>query len=180
MPGMKLAPGRLGIEALPVSEVLVDQLDLPAKKGLVVDKVLADSAAAKAGLKKNDIILEFNGKEVTNDPMALRKIVAEMKNDEPIDAQVLRKGKKEMVKGIKLPEPKKDAKGGLFPGGDKGGFPFPDKGGFPFPDKGGFPGGDKGGFPMPPGGLFPGMPPGMFPQQLQPVPISIRDDRLES
>src|SRR5262245_49934157 len=60
MPGFgKLSPGRLGIEAVAPNEVLVDQLDLPAKKGLVIEKVVADSAAAKAGLKKNDILLEF-------------------------------------------------------------------------------------------------------------------------
>ena len=104
---------------------------------------------------------------------------------------MLRKGKKETVKGIKLPEAKKEAepkgglfpgggdKGGLFPGADKGGFGPPDKGGFGPPDKGGFPGGDKGGFPMPGGGGFPGMPPGMGPQQQQAVPISIRDERLD-
>ena len=39
-------------------EALVDQLDLPKDQGLVLHGISPDSAAAKAGLRNNDILLE--------------------------------------------------------------------------------------------------------------------------
>jgi hypothetical protein len=107
---------RLGAGVERPSSVLVEQLDLPKDQGLVLDNVLASSAAAKAGLKTNDILLELNGKAVPSDLEAFRKLLAEIKPDAPVDAVVLRKGKRESVKGMTLPEVKEDAPGlGGFP-----------------------------------------------------------------
>src|SRR5262249_33945957 len=61
---------------------------------------------AKAGLKANDILLELNGKAVPNDVAEVIKMVNGIKAKTPVDAVVLRKGKKETVKGISLPEAK--------------------------------------------------------------------------
>lgn len=52
----------LGVMATPVSDVLKSQLDL--KNGLAVQQVVPKSAAAKAGVKKNDILLKLNGKKL--------------------------------------------------------------------------------------------------------------------
>jgi beta-lactamase regulating signal transducer with metallopeptidase domain len=98
--------GRLGVNVEKPSAALVEQLDLPKDQGLVLSEVKGDSPAAKAGLRTNDILLELNGKPVTSDPQELRKLVGDMKADSSIDAVVLRKGKREAVKGIKLPEAK--------------------------------------------------------------------------
>src|SRR5262249_52863568 len=62
---------------------------------------------AKAGLKAHDILLEFNGKPVPNDTSKLREMVEEVKAGAPVDAVVLRKGKKETIKGITLAEAKR-------------------------------------------------------------------------
>jgi beta-lactamase regulating signal transducer with metallopeptidase domain len=97
--------GRLGITAERPSPALVDQLDLPKNQGLVISQVSPNSAAAKAGLKPNDILLELDGKKInSNDTSALRKIVREIKADAPVEAVVLRKGKKETITGLSLPE----------------------------------------------------------------------------
>jgi membrane-associated protease RseP (regulator of RpoE activity) len=110
--------GRLGVMLDRPDSTLAEQLDLPKGQGLIVTQVAADSAAAKAGIKSHDILLELNGKTVPNDTRELMKILADIKPDKPVDAVVLRKGKKETIKGLSLPEAK--------PGADLnplGGFP---------------------------------------------------------
>jgi beta-lactamase regulating signal transducer with metallopeptidase domain len=142
--------GRLGVRISPPNETLADQLDLPKGQGLVIDQVVADSAAAKGGIKNNDILLEFNGKPVPNNVQEFVRSVHEIKADAKVDAVVLRKGKKETIKGLTLPEEKQVGFGGQ-PGqggfGGGGGFPQfgqPGQGGF---GGGGF-GGGQGGFPQ--------------------------------
>src|SRR5262249_44874376 len=93
---------RLGATLQKPSRVLVEQLDLPDKQGLVLNQVRANSAAAKAGLKANDILLELNDKAVPSNVEQFVKQLNEIKKDTPVDAVVLRKGKRETVKGLKL------------------------------------------------------------------------------
>jgi membrane-associated protease RseP (regulator of RpoE activity) len=99
---------RLGASIEKPSSVLVEQLDLPKNQGLVIGDVSVGSAAAKAGLKPNDILLELNGKPVPNDPAEFRKQLNDVKAGTPVDAVVMRKGRRESVKGITLPEAKAD------------------------------------------------------------------------
>jgi membrane-associated protease RseP (regulator of RpoE activity) len=96
--------GRLGVQVDKPSATLAEQLDLPKGKGLVINHVLADSAAAKAGLKVNDILLEVDGKPVSNEYHELVQLVDELKANTPVDVVVLRKGKRETIKGVTLPE----------------------------------------------------------------------------
>jgi beta-lactamase regulating signal transducer with metallopeptidase domain len=115
--------GRLGVRVRTPSDTLVEQLDLPKGQGLVIEHVSPNSAADKAGLKAHDILLELNGKTVPNDPAKLVRSLAEVKAKTTMDAVVLRKGKKETVKGITLPETKAFLQGGfqgMMPGGAGG------------------------------------------------------------
>jgi membrane-associated protease RseP (regulator of RpoE activity) len=138
--------GRLGARVKEPSATLVDQLDLPRGQGMVIEEVTTGSAAAKAGFKPNDILLELGGKPVANNLADAVKMIDGLKADTPLDAVVLRKGKKETIKGVSLPEAKK-AEAPAFPGFAPGAIPVP-----------AFPGG-AGGFgglaPLPP---LPGMP----------------------
>jgi beta-lactamase regulating signal transducer with metallopeptidase domain len=133
---------RLGVQVSKPSEALVDQLDLPKDQGQVIEEVVPDSPAAKAGLKTHDLLLELNGKAVSADVQEIQKMVQDIKADTKVDAVVLRKGKKETVKGITLPEAKQEA----FPG-----FPPAGRGGFgqgqAFPQA--FPPAGAGNFPQP-------------------------------
>ncbi len=112
-------PGRLGVMVEAPSDAMIEQLDLPEGQGLVVGEVIPDSPAAKAGLKPHDILLEFNGKPVPNNPQDFRAMVGDIKADTEVSAVVMRKGKRETIKGIKLPEVKSDPAdplaGGLIP-----------------------------------------------------------------
>jgi membrane-associated protease RseP (regulator of RpoE activity) len=105
--------GRLGAMVEKPSAALVEQLDLPKDQGIVLTEVKTDSAAAKAGLKANDILLELNGKPVASDPQEFRKQLASIKADQSVDAVVLRKGKRETVKGLKMPEAKPEDERGF-------------------------------------------------------------------
>ena len=76
----------------------------------MIAHVKAGSAAAKAGLKANDILLELNGKpKCSHEPKEFVKMLQEVKANTPVDAVVLRKGKKETLKGLSLPEAPKPA-----------------------------------------------------------------------
>lgn len=101
---------RFGAKLEKLSEALVEQLDLPKNQGLLLTKVKADSPAAKAGLKNNDVLLELGGKAVPNNLPDLNKMMDDIKPDSTVDALVLRKGKKELVKDVTLPEGKPEEK----------------------------------------------------------------------
>jgi hypothetical protein len=106
--------GRLGVQVQTPTPALADQLDLPNDSGLLITHVAPDSAAAKAGLKVNDILLEIDGHPVTSNPGALVKLLQGIKADSLVAVVILRKGKKEAIKGLPLPEAKTDSR---FPGG---------------------------------------------------------------
>src|SRR5262249_27202507 len=77
-------------------------------QGLVIQDVLPDSVAAKAGLKPHDILLQFDGKAVSNDPAEFHELVRDAKGDTPLSLVVKRKGKDETIKGVTLPDQKSD------------------------------------------------------------------------
>lgn len=121
--GIQIAPGGLQLNRLPLvrmgrqetrlgaavskpSETVVEQLNLPRGQGLVLDRVEENSAAGKAGLKAHDILLELAGKPVSNNPAELVQQLQGIKADQAIEAVVLRKGAKETVKNLLLPEAK--------------------------------------------------------------------------
>lgn len=74
-----------------VSEALRAQLDLPADQGLVVTRVDPGSPAEGAGLRKNDILLEVDGKKMAS----IRDVRESLKGSRT--ATVLRKGKRESL-----------------------------------------------------------------------------------
>ena len=96
--------GRLGVAVARPSETLIEQLDLPAGNGLVVQDVIKGSTAEKAGIKKNDVLLSLNGKGVPANEQQLAEVIAGMKPGEKVEIVVLRKGKKETVTA-ELPVP---------------------------------------------------------------------------
>jgi C-terminal processing protease CtpA/Prc len=106
--------GRLGVMVDTPGEVLADQLGLEKDKGLVIMDVVTDSAAAKAGLKAHDVLVQFDGKAVPRDPREFNKMVQDVKANTAVDVVVIRKGKQETIKGVTLPEPKPERRPGFF------------------------------------------------------------------
>lgn len=58
--------GRLGISVLQVSRELRAHLGAPSDRGVLVDAVRPDSAAARAGLRVGDVVLEVDGDPATS------------------------------------------------------------------------------------------------------------------
>jgi len=131
---------RLGAHLEQPSATLVDQLELPKGQGLVVRELGPNSAGAKGGLRPHDILLELAGKTVPSTWQEFRKQLKGIKPNTPVDAVVMRKGRKETLKGLSLPEAKEQPVGPGLPG-----FRFPNL-------PGAFPGGGVGGLAIPGGG----------------------------
>jgi serine protease Do len=62
----KVTHGRLGVEVQNVSQPLAQSFKLRSPEGALVSQVEPDSAAARAGLKPGDVILEYNGTAISD------------------------------------------------------------------------------------------------------------------
>ncbi len=94
---------RLGARLESPDDILIRQLDLTAGNGLIVEEVAEDSAAETAGLRVHDV-LEFDGKAVPNTVGGFARLLATVKENTPIHVLVLRRGKRETLKGLTLPQ----------------------------------------------------------------------------
>jgi hypothetical protein len=92
----------LGVVVRPADPTLAEQLGLKQDQGLVVERVMPDSPADKAGIKPHDILVEVNGKSVPDDAGQLAQMLGDIKSDNGVDVTLIRKGKSETLKGIKL------------------------------------------------------------------------------
>jgi S1-C subfamily serine protease len=54
----------LGVESQEITSEKAKELKLPAERGVLLERVVPDGPAAKAGLKDNDVITEINGQRV--------------------------------------------------------------------------------------------------------------------
>lgn len=89
--------GWLGVGSEEASEALAAQLNLKGGQGLVVTYVGPDSPAAKAGLQKNDVMLEFDGQMLVL-PAQLRKLVQSRAEGDEVSLTILRSGAKQQMK----------------------------------------------------------------------------------
>jgi C-terminal processing protease CtpA/Prc len=64
----------LGVETHEVTAEVAKELKLPAERGVVIGRVTADSPAAKAGLKENDVVTDVNGQRVEGAAQFRREI----------------------------------------------------------------------------------------------------------
>ncbi len=99
----RVVRGWLGIYMDPVDHDLADKLQFEEPRGVVVESVVQNSPAEKAGIQPRDIILEFDG-EVVRDINHLRYTVAAKRVGKPIKIKVLRKGTQEKQLTVKLAE----------------------------------------------------------------------------
>lgn len=87
----------LGIVGDEVNDDLVAKLKLPGEYGAVITEVVKESAAEKAGLQKEDVVVGYNGTRVES--MAqLRRMIAETPAGRTVDLTVIRNGAEQHVK----------------------------------------------------------------------------------
>jgi serine protease Do len=71
----KITRGRIGVSVGPVQREAVDEFGLKDRKGAVVSSVAPDSAASRAGLEPGDVIIQYNGKPVSDRDELVRMVV---------------------------------------------------------------------------------------------------------
>jgi len=84
--------GWIGVRIQSVSADLAEGLKLPNAKGALIASVSPGGPAEKAGIKQGDVVLKFDGKDVT-EMRGLPRIVAETPVAKAVDVIVWRKGK---------------------------------------------------------------------------------------
>lgn len=95
----KVTRGWIGVTIQELTPELAQEFGLKKTKGALVSDVGKDSPAAKAGIMRGDVILEFNGREV-KDVSSLRNMVAQSKAGSEITLKILRAGKEFTVKAL--------------------------------------------------------------------------------
>ncbi|MBS1235122.1 MAG: serine protease MucD [Nitrospirae bacterium] len=88
----KVTRGWLGVTIQEITPELSQKFGLKTAKGALIGDVAKGSPAEKAGIKRGDIILEFNGKKVS-DVGNLRNMVAQSKVGVQIPLTIMRSGK---------------------------------------------------------------------------------------
>jgi serine protease Do len=87
----KVSRGWLGVMIQPVTEEVAANLELDSKRGALVADLDPNGPAAKAGVKRYDVIVEFDGKPV-REMDELPKLVAAAPVGKKAQLKVIRKG----------------------------------------------------------------------------------------
>jgi serine protease Do len=90
----------LGIYMQEIDKELAEAFDLTTENGVLVDDVVDDSPAEEAGIRRGDVIIEFDGNSVDN-PEVLADAVSDRQPGDKVAVKVLRDGK-EMSYDIEL------------------------------------------------------------------------------
>ena len=88
----KVSHGRLGVTIQEVNQALADNFGMKAPGGALVSSVEKDSPAAKAGVEPGDVIVKFEGKEISR-CSELPPLVAQLKPGQKVTLDVWRDGK---------------------------------------------------------------------------------------
>ena len=86
----------LGVETHEVTSDKAKELKLSAERGVVLGKIVADSPAAKAGLKENDVVTEINGQRVEG-AAQFRRMIHEIPAGRSIQLTLWRDGRSQTI-----------------------------------------------------------------------------------
>jgi C-terminal processing protease CtpA/Prc len=93
-------PSWLGVESQEISSEKAKELKLPAERGVLLERIVPDSPAAKAGLKDNDVITEINGQRVEGEAQ-FRRMIHEIPAGRSAQFTVWRDGRAQTI-GVTL------------------------------------------------------------------------------
>ncbi len=93
----RVVRGYLGIIPQDIDPAMAKQWKLSGEGGVVVADVEDGTPASRAGLKVQDVIIEFDGREVIDEDQ-FRKMVADTPVGKEVEIKVIRNGKEEVLK----------------------------------------------------------------------------------
>jgi serine protease Do len=89
--------GWLGVKIQTITDDIAEASGIKENTGALVASVTAGSPAAKAGIQDGDVILKFDGKDVTS-MRGLPRLVAQTPIGKDVDVELLRKGQRVTIK----------------------------------------------------------------------------------
>lgn len=109
----KIVRGYIGVRIKDVTKDLAESFGLEQTDGVLVEEVVKNSPADKAGIKEGDIIIEIDGKKV-DDALQLPKMIAMLKPGTTIIAKVIRDKKENEIKIVIGQQGETDIAGTIF------------------------------------------------------------------
>jgi serine protease Do len=88
---LRMGGPQLGVRLEEVDQDVVSRLKLKEEKGALVTDVIANSAAEKAGIKKDDVIVKFQGESILT-ASQLGRLVREVPSGRKVDLDIIRAG----------------------------------------------------------------------------------------
>jgi serine protease Do len=92
----KVVRGWLGVTIQDLTPELSKHFDIKAEKGVLISDVVEDSPAEKAGIKRGDLIIKYDGREVKN-TYNLRNMAASTAPGSSVEVVILRNGKEKTL-----------------------------------------------------------------------------------
>lgn len=92
----KVIRGWLGVSIQPLTDDLVKQFNLKDGSGVLIGDVVDDSPAERAGIRRGDVVTEFNGKPV-KEVRQFRKMVADSPPGKSVKVRLIRDGASQLV-----------------------------------------------------------------------------------
>ncbi|MCP5046863.1 MAG: PDZ domain-containing protein [bacterium] len=86
----------LGVQAIAIGPELAKEFKIKEGAGLMISKVLKNTAAEKAGLRTADVIVRVGGTDIAKNT-DLRNALNELEDEEPVKVVVYRKGKQRVI-----------------------------------------------------------------------------------
>jgi len=108
----KVTRGYLGVAMQPeITPEIAREFKLPDTSGVLVTDVLPNSPAERAGIQRDDVITEFNGKKVSDRPH-LRLMVSQVSPNAKATVKILREGKEQSLNVSLAAQPENFGRGG--------------------------------------------------------------------
>lgn len=106
--GKKIKRGWLGVTLAPLDSLMAQRLGLAVSEGALVNSVLGNSPAAKSGIKRGDIIVSCDGKEISS-AEDLVNAVSYKEAGSSVKLELHRKGIKKEIFAVLAEQPDENA-----------------------------------------------------------------------
>jgi len=94
----------LGVDVMNMDDVIAGELNMPNTNGVLINEVIANSPAQKAGLERGDVIVVLNN-QIVKDMDSFREIMADLEPKDRVKVVYIRDGRKTTtyVRLVELP-----------------------------------------------------------------------------